>query len=91
MAQPYFQIHFGVADPSGKVDQHKADQVNSNVVSVLQAGAFFGALGSAPMSAAIGRKYTLMTFTIVFLVGAVSSPFLFHHGPTIFRLYQMNH
>lgn len=32
------------------VDQHRVDNVSGNVVSVLQAGAFFGALGSAPIS-----------------------------------------
>lgn len=61
--------------------------MSSNVVSVLQAGAFFGALGSAPMSGAghyhllmrrlklsaakIGRRFTLLVFSVIFLVGAV--------------------
>lgn len=58
---------------------------------MLQAGAFFGALGSAPVSgqlrlnfywpplipnpkftAKIGRRLTLLGFSVVFLVGAVS-------------------
>ena len=30
--------------------QKRIDEVSSNVVAVLQAGAFFGALGSAPVS-----------------------------------------
>ncbi|KAK7682099.1 hypothetical protein QCA50_014685 [Cerrena zonata] len=71
VTQPYFQIHFGIADANGNIDKHKSDQVSSNVVSVLQAGAFFGALGSAPISSAIGRKYTLLLFSIIFVVGAV--------------------
>ncbi|KAJ7466606.1 hypothetical protein B0H11DRAFT_1921794 [Mycena galericulata] len=34
-------------------------------------GAFFGALGSAPMSAKIGRQYTLLGVSVIFVVGAV--------------------
>ncbi|KAF5383220.1 hypothetical protein D9615_004781 [Tricholomella constricta] len=43
--------HFGLLDASGK-KTHRVNEVSSNVVSVLQAGAFFGALGSAPLSGA---------------------------------------
>ena len=51
VSQTYFQIHFGITDEDGNnQDKRKADNINSNVVSVLQAGAFFGALGSAPLS-----------------------------------------
>lgn len=46
----YFQIKFGVRPASGPADQNRIDDVSSNVVSVLQAGAFFGALSSAPVS-----------------------------------------
>jgi MFS family permease len=70
VSSSYFQGAFGVA--KGDVDD-----VSSNVVSVLQAGAFFGALGSAPISARIGRRYTIMLFTIFFAIGAVSPFFLF--------------
>ena len=51
VSQTYFQIHFGITDEDGNnQDKRKADNINSNVVSVLQAGAFFGALASAPLS-----------------------------------------
>ncbi|TFK68388.1 sugar transporter [Pluteus cervinus] len=66
----FFQEYFGIIK-NGVVNQAKSDAISSNVVSVLQAGAFFGALGSAPLSAKIGRKYTLLLFTIVFVVGAI--------------------
>ncbi|KAG6819486.1 hypothetical protein H0H93_011385 [Arthromyces matolae] len=62
---PYFQSHFGLEG------QKRIDDVSSNVVSVLQAGAFFGSLASAPISAKIGRKPTLFIFTLIFLVGAI--------------------
>jgi hypothetical protein len=46
----YFQIKFGVRPVNGPANQTRIDDVSSNVVSVLQAGAFFGALASAPVS-----------------------------------------
>lgn len=52
--------------------QAHVDAVSQNVVSVLQAGAFFGALGSIPITSAIGRKYTLLGFSLLFSLGAVS-------------------
>ncbi|XP_006457533.1 hypothetical protein AGABI2DRAFT_229988 [Agaricus bisporus var. bisporus H97] len=62
----FFQSHFGVFN-----DQKKADEISSNVVSVLQAGAFFGAIGSAFVSARIGRRWTMQLYTLIFLVGAI--------------------
>jgi hypothetical protein len=41
----YFKSRFGVVS-----NQKAADAISSNVVSVLQAGAFFGAIGSAFVS-----------------------------------------
>ncbi|KAK7434765.1 hypothetical protein VKT23_020043 [Stygiomarasmius scandens] len=70
VSNEYFQKHFGMW-PNGVKDQKRIDDISSNVVSVLQAGAFFGALGSAPISARIGRKWTLIGFTVIFAVGAV--------------------
>ena len=81
VSQPYFETHFGA------VTKSQDATVSSNVVSVLQAGAFFGALGSAPLSgrpldsphhprsclaAFVGRRRTLVGFTVLFCVGAVS-------------------
>jgi len=67
----YFEEQFGIINPDGTENTPKKNDVTSNVVSVLQAGAFFGALGSAPISAKIGRKYTLLLFSLVFVVGAI--------------------
>ena len=50
VSQDYFKTHFGLVNADGSTNQAKSDAVSSNVVSVLQAGAFFGALGSAPIS-----------------------------------------
>ncbi|KAM5544475.1 hypothetical protein V8D89_002135 [Ganoderma adspersum] len=70
VSQPYFQTHFGIVK-NGVKDAKRANDVSSNVVSVLQAGAFFGALGSAPLSAAIGRRWSLFIWTLVFSLGAI--------------------
>ncbi|KAF5380802.1 hypothetical protein D9757_007127 [Collybiopsis confluens] len=67
----FFQKTFGIADSSGKINVKKNDEVSSNVVSVLQAGAFFGALISAPVSAKFGRKWPLFLYALIFVVGAI--------------------
>jgi MFS family permease len=59
ISHPYFQAHFGLTYSNGSKNKAKSDEVSSNVVSVLQAGAFFGALGSAPIS---GWCYVLDIF-----------------------------
>jgi len=46
----YFQIKFGIRPAEGPAEQSRIDNVSANVVSVLQGGAFFGALSSAPIS-----------------------------------------
>ncbi|TDL14168.1 MFS general substrate transporter, partial [Rickenella mellea] len=71
VSQLAFQEHFGLVGPDGKANKTKVANLSGNVVSVLQAGAFFGALGSAPISSRIGRKATLMSFCLIFAVGAL--------------------
>ncbi|KAL5521841.1 hypothetical protein ACEPAF_1685 [Sanghuangporus sanghuang] len=65
-----FQEHF-LADENGNISDSRITNTSGNIVSVLQAGAFFGALGSAPISSLFGRKLTLIAFCIIFAVGAV--------------------
>jgi MFS family permease len=54
VAQNLFLTTFGMVNPDGSINTSKRDSISSNVasnvVSVLQAGAFFGALGSAPIT-----------------------------------------
>lgn len=49
VSAPYFLETFGLI-VNGDKNQKKIDEVSGNVVAVLQAGAFFGALTSAPVS-----------------------------------------
>ncbi|KAJ8596248.1 general substrate transporter [Rhizopogon salebrosus TDB-379] len=71
LSQPYFETSFGLTNADGSANKSKDTEVSSNVVSVLQAGAFFGALGSAPISARMGRKWTLVGFTIISSIGTI--------------------
>ena len=50
MSAPYFREQFELLHEDGSLNTQKSNAVSSNVVSVLQAGAFFGSLGSAPIS-----------------------------------------
>ncbi|KAK2467591.1 hypothetical protein APHAL10511_000446 [Amanita phalloides] len=70
VSSQFFEEYFGIIK-NGKIDTTRSNAISSNVVSVLQAGAFFGALGSAPISSYIGRKYTLIIFSLIFVVGAI--------------------
>ncbi|KAM3421245.1 hypothetical protein BST61_g1651 [Cercospora zeina] len=44
--------------------------VKSNIVSIYQAGAFFGALFAYPSAYFVGRKFSLIYFSLVFILGA---------------------
>jgi MFS family permease len=65
VTQTGFQKDFGYYG-----NTKRKNDVSSNVVSVLQAGAFFGALFSAPISDAIGRRWSLFMWSLIFSVGA---------------------
>ncbi len=70
LALTSFKKDFGLpTDSSGFASHHNA-QVSSNVVSLLTAGCFFGAIGAAFLNDRFGRRYSLMLFSVIFLVGA---------------------
>ncbi|KAK0236220.1 general substrate transporter [Armillaria nabsnona] len=47
------------------------NNISSNVVPSFQAGAFFGALGSVPISPKLRRIYTLLVYSLLFCIGAI--------------------
>lgn len=70
LALSSFKKDFGLpVGESGFASKENA-HVSSNVVSLLTAGAFFGAIFSAFLNDRIGRRYSLMIFALIFLVGA---------------------
>lgn len=50
IAQDLFMKKYGLKNPDGTTNQSRKDHVSAVIVSLLQAGAFFGALTSAPVS-----------------------------------------
>ena len=60
------------------VDEFKFDEyskgslalLKQNIVSVYQAGAFFGSLGAYVSSYFLGRRISLQLFTVIFIIGA---------------------
>lgn len=66
LALPSFVSEFGFADMS---KDHLAF-VKSNIVSVYQAGAFFGSFFAYASAYYLGRKKSLWVFITVFMVGA---------------------
>jgi hypothetical protein len=59
-SQPFFRSHFGLLDANSKPITSKTNATSSNVVTSLQACALFGT---------VGRKPTLVLFTLVFSLG----------------------
>ena len=63
-----FTDDFGYTSKSAK---EKAD-ITSNIVSFLQVGAFFGALGGGYLCGKLGRKNGLFVGSFIFLVGSIA-------------------
>ncbi|EME41483.1 hypothetical protein DOTSEDRAFT_73782 [Dothistroma septosporum NZE10] len=66
LALPSFTKEFGFA----KLSTSHLALVKADIVSVYQAGAFFGSLFAYPAAFYLGRKRSLMIFPLVFILGA---------------------
>jgi len=55
---------------TGGTDSISSSQ-KSEIVSILSAGTFFGALSAGPLADFIGRRFGLMTSTVVFTFGVI--------------------
>ena len=64
MTLPSFQKDF-------RYSNAQSTSVNSNAVSVLQAGAFFGCFFIWPIAARFGRRWSLVTASAVFELGTI--------------------
>jgi MFS family permease len=58
---------FGLIGASESVQ----DAFSANIVSLLQAGCFFGALAAAPLGDKLGRRIALALGAISFIVGSI--------------------
>lgn len=70
LALKSFKLDFGLPTGSTGFASAKNADISSNVVSLLTAGCFFGAIAAAFLNERFGRRYSLMGFSLVFLVGA---------------------
>lgn len=70
LALDSFKKDFGL--PLGKTGfaSSKNASISSNVVSLLTAGCFFGAIAASFINEKWGRRPTLMGFSVIFLIGA---------------------
>jgi MFS family permease len=69
LALPSFISEFRWAVPSQKT-KAEVDLLKANVVSLYQAGAFFGALFAYATGHFLGRQRGLTLFSVVFILGA---------------------
>ncbi|KAF1944397.1 general substrate transporter [Clathrospora elynae] len=66
LALPSFVDEFGFK----KLSSGELNLTKSNIVSVYQAGAFFGAFGAYVSSYFVGRRKSLILFSLIFILGA---------------------
>jgi len=79
LALKAFKKDFGLPTASNGFATATNAQVSQNVVSLLTAGCFFGAIGAAFANDRFGRKRSLIAFTCIFLVGAAVQTAAHHH------------
>jgi len=65
-----FQESFGIKN-STPAEKKAFSNLSGNIVSVLQAGCFFGAMASFYVSDTFGRRNALIFGDVVFLLGSV--------------------
>lgn len=66
MELPSFEHSFGLADDT----QKQRDDKKGTIAAMLAAGGSLGALLAAPTSDYLGRKWSVFTYGLVFIVGA---------------------
>ena len=62
-AKPFYEAHFGIAEP----------QIQAWVMSCALVGCLVGAIGSGPLSEAIGRRRTLLISALAFAASALGT------------------
>ncbi|KAG6369680.1 general substrate transporter [Boletus reticuloceps] len=67
LSLPSFQQYFGV----DKLSASAQANLNGNIVSVLTAGCFFGALSTGYISGRFGRKKPLIASGLIYLIGSI--------------------
>lgn len=79
-----FKHDFGMAASSTGFKNGRNAEISSNVVSLLTAGCFFGALAAPWLNEQLGRRYSLMIFSVIFMIGAAVQTGASHAIGTIY-------
>jgi MFS family permease len=71
LANSYWENQFstGYKNPSGHFDVTSSQ--SAEIVSILSAGTFFGALSAAPLADLIGRRLALIVSSCIFTFGVI--------------------
>lgn len=77
-----FQNSFGL-----DAESKEYANLSGNIVSVLQAGCFFGAMASFWVSDAFGRKKALIVADIIFIIGSIVQTCAGLHTTSLAELY----
>ncbi|TAQ87376.1 hypothetical protein B7494_g4302 [Chlorociboria aeruginascens] len=67
----YWESEFSTGYIDTKGHANVSPSQSAAIVSILSAGTFFGALGAAPLADFIGRKFALISSTLVFTFGVI--------------------
>ncbi|KAG1761509.1 general substrate transporter [Suillus occidentalis] len=67
VALPSFQQYFGLLSESASARA----SLSANIVSILQAGGFFGALFSSYFASRFGRKPALLASGVIYIIGSI--------------------
>ncbi|KAF9885640.1 hypothetical protein FE257_012731 [Aspergillus nanangensis] len=70
LALESFKNDFGLPMSSSGFASSKNAEISSNVVSLLTAGCFFGAIGASFANERYGRRTSLLVLSVIFLIGA---------------------
>ena len=71
LAMKYWKDHFSTGFHDSKGDLNVTAEQTSEIVSILSAGTFFGALLSAPLADWLGRRWAMIFNTGVFFIGVI--------------------
>lgn len=71
LAMTYWKTHFSTGYRDSKGDLNVTASQTSEIVSILSAGTFFGALLSAPLADFLGRRMAMIFNTGVFTFGVI--------------------
>ena len=74
-----FKEDFGLPLATTGFASKENAHISQNVVSLLTAGCFFGAIFASIFNDKIGRKRSLLGFTVIFMLGAVIQVTSLHH------------